>query len=114
MPIGLESWTLARPEIFLAAATVLLLLYGVLRGEVATAFISVATAVALLVTAVLLFAPYREGTAFAGLFITDRLTATMKALVLVGAAISVLMSPTRRSVVPLDALLLSAFVSVPP
>jgi len=94
MPIGLESWTLARPEIFLAAATVLLLLYGVLRGEVATAFISVATAVALLVTAVLLFAPYREGTAFAGLFITDRLTATMKALVLVGAAISVLMSRT--------------------
>ena len=28
MPIGIESWTLARPEIFLAGATVLLLLYG--------------------------------------------------------------------------------------
>ncbi|MBS0549827.1 MAG: NADH-quinone oxidoreductase subunit N, partial [Proteobacteria bacterium] len=92
MPIGLESWTLARPEIFLAAATALLLLYGVLRGEVATAFISVATSVALLITAVLLFAPYREGTAFASLFVVDRLTTTMKALVLVGAAISVLMS----------------------
>src|ERR1700731_2382431 len=80
MPIGLESWSLARPEIFLAAATALLLLYGVLRGEIATAFISVATAVVLLATVVLLFAPYREGTAFSALFITDRLPTTMKAL----------------------------------
>ena len=92
MIIGLEHWTLARPEIFLAVATALLLLYGVLRGEVAAAFISVAASIALLVTAVLLFMPYREGTAFANLFITDRLTTTMKALVLVGAAISILMS----------------------
>ena len=46
---------------------------------------SVATSLALLVTAVLLFVPYREGTAFASLFIVDRLTTTMKALVLVGA-----------------------------
>ncbi len=90
--IGIESWALARPEIFLAVATVLLLLYGVLRGEIATAFISVGTAVVLLATAVLLFTPYRDGTAFSGLFITDHLTTTMKALVLVGAAISVLMS----------------------
>ena len=92
MIIGLEHWTLARPEIFLAVATALLLLYGVLRGEVATAFISVAASIALLATAVLLFMPYREGTAFANLFITDRLTTTMKALVLIGAAISILMS----------------------
>jgi NADH-quinone oxidoreductase subunit N len=92
MPMGIESWTLARPEIFLAGATVLLLLYGVLRGEIATPFISVATAVVLLATAVLLFTPYRDGTAFSGLFITDRLTTTMKALVLVGAAVCVLMS----------------------
>ena len=63
-----------------------------LRGEVATAFISVAASIALLATAVLLFMPYREGTAFATLFITDRLTTTMKVLVLVGAAISILMS----------------------
>jgi NADH-quinone oxidoreductase subunit N len=89
---GLEHWSLARPEIFLAVATGLLLLYGVLRGEVATAFISVATAVALLATAALLFMPYRDGTAFATLFITDRLTTTMKALVLIGAAVTVLMS----------------------
>ena len=92
MVVGLESWTLARPELFLAAAAMLLLIYGVVRGEVATPFISVATSVVLLVTAVLLFAPYREGTAFASLFIIDRLTATMKALVLVGAAVAVLMS----------------------
>jgi len=92
MILGLEHWSLARPEIFLAVATALLLLYGVLRGEVATAFISVAASIALLATAVLLFMPYREGTAFATLFITDRLTTTMKALVLVGAAISILMS----------------------
>ncbi len=92
MVVGLESWTLARPELFLAASAVLLLIYGVVRGEVATPFVSLATSVALLVTAVLLFAPYREGTAFASLFIVDRLTATMKALVLVGAAVAVLMS----------------------
>ena len=63
-----------------------------LRGEVATAFVSVATCVALIVTAVLLFVPYREGTAFAQLFITDRLTTTMKALVLIGSAVAILMS----------------------
>jgi NADH-quinone oxidoreductase subunit N len=90
--LGLESWTLARPEIFLAAVTALLLLYGVLRGEMSATFISVATSIALLATAVLLFAPYREGMAFANVFVTDRLTATMKALVLVGAAIAILMS----------------------
>ncbi|SJZ47063.1 NADH-quinone oxidoreductase subunit N [Enhydrobacter aerosaccus] len=92
MPIGLESWTLARPEIFLAAVTALLLLYGVLRGETSAAFVSVATTVALLVTAVLIFTPYREGTAFSSLFIVDRLTATMKVLMLIGAAITIPMS----------------------
>ena len=92
MIVGLESWTLARPELFLAAATALLLVYGVVRGEVATPFVSVATSAALLVTAALLFLPYREGTAFASLFIVDRLTATMKVMVLVGSAIAILMS----------------------
>jgi NADH-quinone oxidoreductase subunit N len=92
MIVGLESWTLARPELFLAAVTALLLIYGVVRGETSTAFVSVSASLALLVTAVLLFMPYREGTAFASLFIVDRLTTTMKALVLVGAAISILMS----------------------
>jgi NADH-quinone oxidoreductase subunit N len=90
--VGLEHWSLARPEIFLAVATALLLLYGVLRGEVATTFVSIATCVALIVTAVLLFVPYREGTAFAQLFITDRLTTTMKALVLISSAVAILMS----------------------
>ncbi len=92
MVVGLESWTLARPELFLAASAMLLLIYGVVRGEVSTPFVSVATAVVLVVTAALLFAPYREGTAFASLFIVDRLTATMKAMVLIGAAVAVLMS----------------------
>ena len=92
MPIGLESWTLARPEIFLAAATALLLVYGVLRGEGSASFVAVATTIALLVTAVLIFVPYREGTAFASLFVVDRLTGTMKALMLVGAAIAIPMS----------------------
>jgi NADH-quinone oxidoreductase subunit N len=92
MIIGLESWTLARPELFLAAITGLLLIYGVVRGEMATPFVSLATSVALLVTAVLLFVPYREGTAFASLFIVDRLTTTMKALVLLGSAVAILMS----------------------
>ncbi|MBV8394076.1 MAG: NADH-quinone oxidoreductase subunit NuoN, partial [Alphaproteobacteria bacterium] len=92
MFLGLESWTLARPEIFLAAITSLLLVYGVLRGEGSATFVSIATAVGLLVTAVLIFAPYREGTAFASLFVVDRLTATMKVLVLLGSAIAILMS----------------------
>jgi formate hydrogenlyase subunit 3/multisubunit Na+/H+ antiporter MnhD subunit len=55
----------------------LLLLYGVLRGEVATAFISVATAIALLATAVLLFRALSRGALLSPtLFITDRLTTT--------------------------------------
>ena len=74
MILGLESWTLARPELFLAAVTALLLIYGVVRGEVATPSCRSSTSLALLVTAVLLFVPYREGTAFASLFIVDRLT----------------------------------------
>ena len=90
--LGLENWTLARPEIFLAAASALLLLYGVLRGEASATFVSYASALALLVTAVLLFMPFRDGTAFANLFVADRLTATMKALVLIGSAIAILMS----------------------
>jgi NADH-quinone oxidoreductase subunit N len=92
MVVGLESWTLARPELFLAAVTALLLIYGVVRGEASTQFVSIATSAALLVTAVLLFTPYREGTAFASLFIVDRLTTTMKALVLIGSAVAILMS----------------------
>jgi NADH-quinone oxidoreductase subunit N len=93
MFLGLESWTLARPELFLGVVTALLLLYGVLRGEAAANFVSMATSAALLATAVLLFVPYREeGTAFAALFITDRLTVTMKVLVLVGSAVTILMS----------------------
>src|SRR4051812_9698570 len=90
--VGLEHWSLARPELFLATATALLLIYGVLRGEIATAFISVATSVALVITAMLLFLPYREGTAFANLFIVDRLTVTTKALVLISSAVAILMS----------------------
>ena len=90
--LGLENWTLARPEIFLAAASALLLLYGVLRGEASATFVSYASALALLVTAVLLFSPFRDGTAFANLFVADRLTATMKALVLIGSAVAILMS----------------------
>src|ERR1700753_67347 len=89
---GLESWTLARPELFLAAVTALLLVYGVVRGETSAGFVSAAASIALLVTAVLLFVPYREGTAFASLFVADRLTATMKALVLVGSSLAILMS----------------------
>jgi NADH-quinone oxidoreductase subunit N len=92
MFIGLESWTLARPEIFLAAVTALLLLYGVMRGEGSVGFVAIATSIALLVTAVLIFVPYREGTAFASLFVVDRLTSTMKALVLISSAVAILMS----------------------
>ncbi|HYX00726.1 MAG TPA: NADH-quinone oxidoreductase subunit NuoN [Reyranella sp.] len=92
MIMGLESWTLARPEMFLAAVTALLLIYGVVRGEASTPFVSLATVAALLVTGVLLFVPYREGTAFSSLFVVDRLTITMKALVLLGSAVAILMS----------------------
>src|SRR5215813_3085348 len=92
MIMGLESWTLARPEMFLAAVTALLLVYGVVRGEASTPFVSLATVAALLVTGVLLFVPYREGTAFSSLFVVDRLTITMKALVLLGSAVAILMS----------------------
>jgi NADH-quinone oxidoreductase subunit N len=92
MIVGLESWTLARPEIFLAAVTCLLLVFGVVRGERSASVVSAATSVAMLVAAVLLFVPYRSGTAFSGLFVVDPLTATMKALVLVGAAVAIPMS----------------------
>ena len=93
MIVGLESWTLARPELFLAAVDgpAADLRRGARRSRRRRSCRS-ATSLALLVTAVLLFVPYREGTAFASLFIVDRLTTTMKALVLVGSAIAILMS----------------------
>jgi len=92
MPIGLESWTLARPEIFLAVASGVLLLYGVVRGEASATVVSIATSLALLVTALLLLVPHGEGMAFAQLFVSSRLTTPMQVLVLIGAAVAILMS----------------------
>ncbi len=81
------------PEMALAGAAMLLLLIGVFRGEGSTklvSWLSVLALIGILVLAVR-FDSTRQ-TAFYGMFITDRFALFMKALVLIGSAVSVVMS----------------------
>ncbi|MBV9554604.1 MAG: NADH-quinone oxidoreductase subunit NuoN [Alphaproteobacteria bacterium] len=83
----------ALPEIALAAAAMALLLVGVFRGERSTRLVSWLS-VLVLVGVLLLTAradPARR-TAFYGMFVTDGFALFMKALVLVGSAVSIVMA----------------------
>ena len=83
----------ALPEIALACAAMLLLLVGVFRGESSTRLVSWVSVLVLL--GILLLAA-RLGlgrqTAFYGMFVTDGFALFMKALVLIGSAVSIIMA----------------------
>ncbi len=83
----------ALPEIVLACAAMLLLLIGVFRGEGSTrlvSWLSVLVLIGVLVLASRLGIDRR--TSFYGMFVTDAFALFMKALVLVGSAVSIVMA----------------------
>jgi NADH-quinone oxidoreductase subunit N len=83
----------ALPEIALAGAAMLLLLIGVFRGEDSTRLVSWLSVLVLI--GILALAVRFDGArqvAFYGMFITDPFALFMKALVLIGSAVSVVMS----------------------
>jgi NADH-quinone oxidoreductase subunit N len=83
----------ALPEMVLAGAAMLLLLIGVFRGEGSTKLVSWLSVLVLIGILALTarFGSTRQ-VAFYGMFITDPFALFMKALVLIGSAVSVVMS----------------------
>jgi len=88
----------AIPEIWIAAATMALLLVGAFRGDKATRLVGLASMVVLLVALFLtVSAPLPDGKAalaFNGLFTVDSFAVYAKSLVLVSAIISIFMTLT--------------------
>src|SRR3954452_15421801 len=83
----------AAPEIFLAISALVLLMLGVFRGDGDTRLISYLTIGVLLVAVVLvLTGAGTKQVTFSNLFIMDSFGAFMKVLVLLGSALSVLIS----------------------
>src|SRR5712691_6828914 len=83
----------ALPEIVLACAAMALLLLGVFRGETSTrlvSWLSVAVLVGVLVLTGLFEGERRV--AFYGMFVTDAFAVFMKALVLAGSAVSIILA----------------------
>ncbi|HJQ58375.1 MAG TPA: NADH-quinone oxidoreductase subunit N, partial [Vineibacter sp.] len=91
MTAGLENWTLAAPEIFLAAAAMVLLMIGAFRGEKGADLVSWLS-VASMAVAIFLVLRLDHGAAFNDLFLVDAFTKAMKALSLLAAAIAIVMS----------------------
>jgi NADH-quinone oxidoreductase subunit N len=83
----------ALPEIVLACAAMLLLLIGVFRGEGSTRLVSW-LAVLVLIGILVLAArfDFDRHVAFYGMFVTDTFGLFMKALVLIGSAVAIVMS----------------------
>ncbi|WP_374651861.1 NADH-quinone oxidoreductase subunit NuoN [Dongia sp.] len=83
---------LARPEIFLAIASLVLLVIGVSLGDKHMRIVAWASVVALLVAIVLTVTDTASGTAFNGLFIADGFGRFAKVLSFGAAALAVVMS----------------------
>jgi len=83
----------ALPEVFLAVATVGLLLYGVLRGPRGVMEVMNLAILAVVVAGVLLvIGPARQPLAFSGLFVNDDFADFMKLLVLIGSALTMVLA----------------------
>ena len=81
------------PEIFVALASMALLMLGVFRGDGATRSIAWLTVVALgLALVLVLAAPDQGGPTLAGMFVSDPFAVFVKCLILVGSAVAVVMS----------------------
>jgi len=83
----------ALPEIVLACAAMVLLLIGVFRGEGSTRLVSWLAVLVLIGILILAAkADFGRNTAFYGMFVTDSFALFMKTLVLIGSAVSIVMS----------------------
>jgi NADH-quinone oxidoreductase subunit N len=91
-PVALPDWLPALPEIALVCAAMVLLIVGVVRGENSTRLVSW-LAVAVLLGTLLLAGEIGIGrrTGFYGMFVTDAFAVFMKALVLIGSAVTIIM-----------------------
>jgi NADH-quinone oxidoreductase subunit N len=87
------NFTPALPEIMVAIAAMLLLLYGVFRGNKSTYTISVLSAFLLAVVLAVVVMISGDGVvAFEGQFIADRFARFMKVLVILGSAFAIVAS----------------------
>src|SRR5262249_4710479 len=83
----------ALPEIVLACAAMALLLIGVFRGEASTRLVSwLAVLVLIVILALTVDVGLGRRIGFYGMFVTDTFALFMKALVLVGSAVSIVMA----------------------
>jgi NADH-quinone oxidoreductase subunit N len=85
----------ALPEIFLGCMAMLLLLYGVFRGDEGTRFLSWFAVLVLVATAagvVILTPESGQHLVFSGLFIADSFAVFAKVLILAGSAVAIIMS----------------------
>ena len=85
--------TTALPELFLAVAGMAILMIGVFRGKSSDGFVLLLCVLSLFVTFLMVTLLSRENdTAFGGLFVTDAYGDFMKALVLIGSAVTMVMA----------------------
>ena len=94
MPLAaLPDWLPALPELVLVCASMALLVIGVLRGEDSAKLVSWLSVIVLIATlgVAVAFGGTRQ-TGFYGMFVTDAFAVFMKALVLVGGSIAIIMS----------------------
>jgi len=83
----------AQPEMLLALAALAFLMLGAFRGKDSTRLIAwLSVAALMLALALTLGAPQARTVTFAGMFITDPFSSFMKALVLIGSALAIIMS----------------------
>src|SRR5579863_5112364 len=93
MPIAVPNFLPALPEMFVAAAAMLLLLVGAFRGDRSANAVSWLGIGALVIALVLVLrVAVERNVTLNGMFITDGFGAFMKALVLAGSALSILLS----------------------
>ncbi len=88
-----HDYAIAAPEIFLAAASRVLLMLGVFRGEGSTRLVTWLAVISFAITlAMVLQGPTETTIGFAGMYVADSFTAFAKALVLIASAAGLIMS----------------------
>jgi NADH-quinone oxidoreductase subunit N len=85
-------YELAYPELLLAAVAMGLLMLGVFHRKSPTRLVTWLSVITMIVAAVLVIAAPGGGAAFGGLFVVDGFAVFLKLLVLIGSALSLIMS----------------------
>ena len=83
-----HNYVTAAPEIFLAIASMVLLMIGVFRGDGSTRLLSYLAVLAFAVTLAIVWqAESASAVSFAGMYISDRFTSFAKVLVLIASGL---------------------------